>query len=99
MTDDVDSRLRALLLAGAPPERDPLFRIRVLERRERERYRRQSRGVVVGAAVVLGCHAVALALAPDVLTAAIGAVAGLVLLGAGALSVASLLQVLRAVSR
>ena len=38
---DGDERLTAALLADAPPERDPLFRIEVLTRMERARFRRQ----------------------------------------------------------
>ena len=38
---DLDARLTAALQADALPERDPLFRIEVLRRRERARFRRQ----------------------------------------------------------
>ena len=38
---DGDASLEALLRADLPPARDPLFRIAVLERRERQRFRRQ----------------------------------------------------------
>jgi hypothetical protein len=38
---ELDVRLAAALQAEAPPERDPLFRIEVLERIERARFRRQ----------------------------------------------------------
>lgn len=40
MTQGEDEQLRHLLQRNAPPERDPLFRIKVLERRERQRFRR-----------------------------------------------------------
>jgi hypothetical protein len=41
MTDEeIDQRISQLLSRRAPAERDPLFRIQVLERRERERFRR-----------------------------------------------------------
>jgi len=99
MTDDLDSKLGALLRAGAPPERDPLFRIRVLERRERERYRRRSRALLAGALCVTLIHAVALVLAPDVFTAGASAVLGLAILGAGALSAASVVRVVRSLRR
>ncbi len=96
MTDDVDSKLSALLLSGAPPARDPLFRIRVIERRERERYRQRSRALLAGAAFVVLAHGVALALAPDVFTAGIGALIGLAVLGVGAASVAFAVRIVRA---
>jgi hypothetical protein len=38
---DLDARLTAALQADTPPGRDPLFRIEVLQRRERARFRRQ----------------------------------------------------------
>jgi hypothetical protein len=45
MTDgrmpDEDATLVQLLRADLPPARDPLFRLDVLARRERERFRRQ----------------------------------------------------------
>ena len=40
-TPDDDASLEALLRAELPPARDPLFRIAVLERRERRRFWRQ----------------------------------------------------------
>jgi hypothetical protein len=40
MDEEIDKRISQLLQRSAPAERDPLFRIRVLERRERERFRR-----------------------------------------------------------
>ena len=38
---DVEARLDAHLRTGLVPERDPLFRIAVLQRLERQRFRRQ----------------------------------------------------------
>jgi hypothetical protein len=38
MNDEKDERLRQLLLKNAPPASDPLFRVKVLERRERQRF-------------------------------------------------------------
>jgi hypothetical protein len=38
---DANARLEALLRADLPPTPDPLFRIAVLERRERQRFWRQ----------------------------------------------------------
>ena len=42
MTEDPEDRLGRLLRASSVPQRDPLFRIRLLERRERQRYRKQT---------------------------------------------------------
>jgi threonine/homoserine/homoserine lactone efflux protein len=50
---DVDDRITAALLHDAPPPRDPLFRIRVLERAERQRFRRSARLAIAGAVGVL----------------------------------------------
>jgi hypothetical protein len=41
MTDDSDTKLDELLREDAPQARDPLFRLSVLERRERMRFRRR----------------------------------------------------------
>ena len=58
-----DDRIGELLRADAPPARDPMFRLSVLERREREWFRQRS--------LVLLCGALALAV-----IAAIGISAG-----------------------
>jgi len=51
---DNDASLEALLRAGLPPSRDPLFRLAVLERRERQRFRRQlAANLTVGAVAAL----------------------------------------------
>jgi hypothetical protein len=42
MTEDLDDRLGRLLRASSVPQRDALFRIRLLERRERQRYRKHT---------------------------------------------------------
>jgi hypothetical protein len=42
MTDDLDQRIAHLLNANAPPERDPVFRIQLLARRERKRFQRRA---------------------------------------------------------
>ena len=60
---DLDSRLTAALEAEAPPERDPLFRIEVLARLERARFRRRlvlaaATAVVVAAIVVANARAI-----------------------------------------
>jgi hypothetical protein len=42
MNDQQDERLGQLLRADAPPPRDPMFRLSVLERREEKRFRNRS---------------------------------------------------------
>jgi hypothetical protein len=54
MTDDEqDDRLARLLLRAAPPEHDPLFRIKVLERRERQRFRRSVLLLIAGVLAIM----------------------------------------------
>lgn len=60
---ELESRLRVALGADAPPARDALFRLEVLVRRERGRFRRQLTlivGAVCAAAVLVGLNAQAL---------------------------------------
>lgn len=57
---DLESRLNAALGADAPPARDALFRLEVLVRRERERFRHQVMRaliVVLASAIVVGLNA------------------------------------------
>jgi hypothetical protein len=42
MTSEIDQRIAAFLNANAPPERDPMFRIQLLARRERQRFKRRA---------------------------------------------------------
>jgi hypothetical protein len=58
MSDDLDEqmldeRIAALLNEGAPPKSDPVFRIRVLERRERQRFQRKSISLAIFAAALI----------------------------------------------
>ena len=50
MSEDIDERLGRLLREDAPSDRSALFRLGVLERRERQRFQRRS--VVLAAAAV-----------------------------------------------
>jgi hypothetical protein len=50
MIEQEDDQLTRLLRHHEPPARDPLFRIRVLERRERKRFR-QELSLIIGAVV------------------------------------------------
>jgi hypothetical protein len=50
---NIDDRITAALQHDAPPPRDPLFRVQVLERAERQRFRRRARLAIAGAVGVL----------------------------------------------
>jgi len=51
---NIDERITAALQHDAPPPRDPLFRIQLLERREQQRFRRRTQqALAAGAAVVI----------------------------------------------
>jgi hypothetical protein len=60
MKTETDERIASLLKAGAPPQRDPAFRLAVLERRERWRFRKQVLSIAFAAllliAIVLGSY-------------------------------------------
>ena len=62
MTDPLDKAMAELVRKDAPAERDPLFRVQVLERLERARYRRRlyaalAAAVVFAAIAVIGAEA------------------------------------------
>ena len=50
---NIDERIAAALQHDAPPPRDPLFRIQLLERRERQQFRRHVLQVLAGGGAVL----------------------------------------------
>lgn len=77
--DEQDDRLTRLLLRGAPPERDPLFRIKVLERRERRRFRRSVLLLIAGVLVIMVALAVGIRIRGETYD-----VARILLLGAAA---------------
>ena len=89
-----DDQLSHLLQSLAPPERDPLFRIKVLERRERRQFIRRV-ALLLGAGVVaIVAYAIAAAAAgTNEVAHGLGlAVAGVV---AAAMYVSALLKVIR----
>ncbi|MBZ5578406.1 MAG: hypothetical protein LAP40_17725 [Acidobacteriia bacterium] len=53
MSEDRDNRLVELLRADAPPERDPVFRLKVLERREQRQFQRRLLTMLAGMLVIL----------------------------------------------
>ena len=95
MTQDIDERLGRLLRADAPPERDPLFRIRLLERREQRRFRQRSLTLLVGAAVLTVIPAITLALVDNPIAAGVIAAFVVALIGAGLASFRGLLHAVR----
>ena len=91
MTDEKDERLTQLLQQMAPPARDPLFRVKVLERRERKRFRTQ---IATIAAVVLTLVAGSvLSGEAHLIVLGMGLVAGV------AMYASAMLQLLRRVAR
>jgi hypothetical protein len=53
MSDDRDDRIAELLRASAPPARDPVFRLTVLERREQQQFQRRLFTMLGGLLVIL----------------------------------------------
>ena len=57
--DDDDKQLSQLLQTLAPPARDPLFRIKVLERRERQQFKRRVALLLGTGVIAVAAHALA----------------------------------------
>ena len=93
MSKDFDTRMARLLRADAPPERDAMFRISLIERREQQLHRQRARTRVVVAAVLLVLPAIALSLARPLAAAMLGAF-GVALVVAGVVCVRGLRQAL-----
>jgi hypothetical protein len=53
MSEDRDDRLVEFLRAAAPPARDPVFRLRVLERREHRQFQLRVFTMLAGVVVIL----------------------------------------------
>src|SRR2546423_1330478 len=53
MSEDRDERIVEFLHADAPPARDPVFRLKVLERREQRQFQRQLFTMLAGALVII----------------------------------------------
>jgi hypothetical protein len=53
MNMDLDERIATVLRENAPPQRDAMFRIAVLERLERQRFKRRLSLLAVAAAAVV----------------------------------------------
>ena len=57
---NIDERITAALQNDAPPPRDPVFRIQLLERRERQHFRRRVQHALAAGAAVLVVSALTL---------------------------------------
>lgn len=53
MSEDRDDRIVQFLREAAPPARDPVFRLRVLERREQRQFQRRLFTMLAGLLVIL----------------------------------------------
>jgi len=70
MTEDADERIGELLRSDAPGALDPLFRLSVMERRERKRFRNRSLQVLAGGLAVVVVAMVGMAIGGQALDAA-----------------------------
>lgn len=95
MTNDLDQKLGRLLREGAPPQRDPMFRIGLIERRARQRYQRRQRVVLASAAVLAVLFAIIVTLGDRLLTAGLVAAFCTVVIAASVFSFRGLQQVMR----
>ncbi len=95
MTDPIDDRFTCILRRVAPAERDPVFRLRVLERRERDQFRRRSLAMLGLFVAMIAAAGALLAWRPVRLDAAGPALFGAFLLATGLLFAPALLRQLR----
>jgi len=97
MEREDDEALSQLLQSLSPPERDPMFRIRVLERRERRQFTRKVALLLAAGAVAALAYAIAAAAGGHGILRILGlTVAGVL---AAAMYVPALLTALRGVVR
>lgn len=100
MSQELDETLGNLLRESSIPPRDPMFRIRVLERRERRRYRQRQRTLLVLMAAAVVLPSVFLAVPPSLsatrlLGVGLVVVFGVAVVAAGLLSARGVLQAIR----
>ena len=82
MSEDRDQRIADLLRENAPPARDPVFRIKVLERRERGQFRRRSFTMLTGGLSIILVSAFAIGIGGRALQMTGAMVLGAALAGA-----------------
>ena len=66
---NIDERITAALQHDAPPARDPLFRLQLLERAEQQRFRRRTRQALAGGAGVMVLSALTVSAGSEAYTA------------------------------
>ncbi|MEO8314917.1 MAG: hypothetical protein ABI645_09000 [Pseudomonadota bacterium] len=79
MTQELDERLSRFLLGDTPPARDPMFRLRVLARRERQRFLRRSVMLFAAALACIVFFCLVTATHAGTLQAAVALASGVVL--------------------
>lgn len=98
-----DEKLGALLReavgVGAPPERDPMFRLGVIERRERQRYQRRSLILAIAAIAVAIVFAIGFNAGANLLVTSAIALLFAALAAAIVLSVPGVRELLRRLQR
>jgi hypothetical protein len=93
-----DGRIAAALQANAAPPRDPVFRLQVIERRERQRFRRRALMSLVMALAVGGLSGVAVGMGGQMYTVGSVLLFALVLIAAGLIYVPVFGRLLRGLS-
>jgi hypothetical protein len=94
MSEDHDERIGALLRSEAPPVRDVMFRLAVLERREQKRFRQRSLVLLTAAIAVSVIFAGGVAAGEDLVITALVAMLIAGLAGACVLSLRGVREVL-----
>lgn len=92
--DEKDDRLTQRLQQMAPPPRDPLFRVKVLERRERQQFRTRVASLL-GLVLTLGAASVMTGELPELVRTVVLGVGLVVGVAVYALAMAQMLRRLR----
>jgi hypothetical protein len=95
MTQNLDEKIGQLLRADTIPERDPMFRIRVLERGERLRHRRRSQAILTGAVLLAVVPVVAVIWQDNPIVAGLAALLCVAAISASVVAVVSTVRVVR----
>jgi fatty acid desaturase len=95
MSGELDDKISEGLRADAPAERDALFRLAVMERRERRRFERRSAVLIGGAAAVAVIAAGGLSAGADLVTTGVVAMLCAAIAVAGLLSASGVRELAR----
>jgi hypothetical protein len=98
MTSDDDKQLGQVLQTLAPATRDPLFRINVLERRERQQFRRRVAVLLASGAIAVAAYVLAATVATTN-DAARGIALAVAAVAAAAMYVPALLSAIRGMTK